>query len=165
MSIDNPTITKVGDGYRMVYEEIYRTDIDDLWHAVTTRERLARWMEDYQGDLRLGGTWSAGGSGDSPWVRGTVTACDAPRSFTTTWHAVNEQPTELTVRLEPVEGGTRLVLEHDGVQSLGYGAGWQTYLEQLVRVIDDAEVDLGGEDAWQARFEQLDPVIRERFAE
>lgn len=165
MSLDNPTIERVGDRFRMVYDEVYPTDIDDLWAAVTTPERLARWMEQYHGDLRLGGSWSAGGSGAEPWVQGTVTACDAPRGFTTTWHALEEEPTELVVRLEPAEGGTRLVLEHDGVQSLGYGAGWQTYLEQLARVLEDPEADLGGEGAWQARFTELDSTYRERFVD
>lgn len=160
----NPIIEKHDDRYRLVYDEVYATDIDDLWDAVTTRERLARWMADYTGDLRLGGTWEVADSGgEAAWGRGTITACDAPHSFTTTWHATGEDPTELVVRLKPVDGGTRLVLEHSGVQSIFYGAGWETYLERLGRLVADADADLGGEDAWQARFDALKPAYQARF--
>jgi len=69
MSLHNPTIEKHGDTFRMVYDEVYRTDIDDLWQAVTTPERLARWMADYTGDLRLGGIWHVASDGES-WGRG-----------------------------------------------------------------------------------------------
>lgn len=158
----NATIEKHGESYRLVYDEIYPTDVDDLWQAVTDRDRLARWMADYSGDLRLGGTWEVASDDDGPWARGTVTACDAPRSFTTTWHATGEEPTELVVRLEPADGGTRLVLAHDGIRSIFYGAGWQTYLERLADAIVGREV--GGEDAWQVRFAELKPSWSERFA-
>ncbi|GAA3923464.1 SRPBCC family protein [Microbacterium invictum] len=160
----NPLIEKHDDRYRLVYDEVYATGIDDLWDAVTTRDRLARWMADYTGDLRLGGTWEVASSdGEGTWGRGTITACDAPRSFTTTWHATGEEPTELVVRLEPVDGGTRLLLEHTGIQSIFYGAGWQAYLEQLTRHVADADAELGGEDAWQARFAELKPQYDARF--
>lgn len=157
----NPTIEKLDDRYRLVYDELYPTDIDDLWDAVTSRERLARWMAEYSGDLRLGGTWEVASDDDGVWGRGTISACDPPRSFTTTWHATGEEPTELVVRLEPADGGTRLVLEHTGIQSIFYGAGWQTYLERLALVLAGREP--GGEDAWQARFAELKPEYQTRF--
>ena len=37
-------------------EDVYDTDIDDLWQACTTPERLARWIAEVSGDLRVGGT-------------------------------------------------------------------------------------------------------------
>jgi len=159
----NPIIERTGDRYRLVYDETYATDLDDLWQAVTDQARLARWMALYSGDLRLGGTWQVASDDDpgTPWATGTVTACDPPHSFTTTWHATGEEPTDLVVRLEPVDSGTRLVLAHTGIQSIFYGAGWQTYLERLTDDLAGREV--GGEDAWQARFAALKPVYDERF--
>jgi len=157
----NPEIQRTGDRYRLVYDEVYATDIDDLWQAITDRDRLARWMADYDGELRLGGTWQVASEDDVPWATGTVTACDPPRSFTTTWHATGEDPTELVVSLESVPGGTRLLLEHTGIQSIFYGAGWQTYLERLGDDLAGREV--GGEDAWQARFAELKSTYDERF--
>lgn len=160
MSITRPVIEKHPDGYRLVYEDVYATDIADLWQAVTSRERLARWMTDYTGDLRLGGTWAVAADGDEPsWATGTITACDAPRSFTTTWHAIEEEPTELTVTLDEVDGGTRMRLVHTGIRSIFYGAGWQTYLERLA-------ADVAGEQVaqdWDARFAELSPEYEARF--
>ena len=36
-------------------EDRFGTDIDDLWSALTDPRRLARWMGEVEGDLRLGG--------------------------------------------------------------------------------------------------------------
>ena len=40
-------------------EDRYDTDIDDLWSALTDPRRLARWLGDIDGDLRLGGEFRA----------------------------------------------------------------------------------------------------------
>jgi len=164
MTIAAPLIEKHGDGYRLVYDAVYATDVDDLWAAVTERDRLARRMGDYSGDLRLGGQWQvADADGHGAWGHGTVTACDPRRTFTTLWQADGEEPTELVVRLEPVAGGTRLVLEHTGVRPISYGAGWQTYLEaldgHLARPAGSRD-----EDAWQQRYRSLSPEYEARFA-
>jgi uncharacterized protein YndB with AHSA1/START domain len=37
-------------------EELYDTDISDLWEACTSPERLARWLAEVSGDLKVGGT-------------------------------------------------------------------------------------------------------------
>ena len=37
----------------------YDTDIDDLWSALTDAQRLARWIAEVEGDLRLGGDFRA----------------------------------------------------------------------------------------------------------
>src|SRR6266436_3880055 len=40
-------------------EDRFDTDIDDLWSALTDPRRLARWLGDVEGDLRLGGEFRA----------------------------------------------------------------------------------------------------------
>jgi uncharacterized protein YndB with AHSA1/START domain len=40
-------------------EDRYETGIDDLWSALTDPIRLARWIADVEGDLRLGGEFHA----------------------------------------------------------------------------------------------------------
>lgn len=164
MTLDAPRITREGDRYHLEYTETYATDIDDLWSAATTPERLSRWMATYRGDLREGGAWEVLGSEGDVWCRGVVTSCTPPRGFTTTWHAVGEDPTELTVALAPDGDGTRLTLSHHGIQSIFYGAGWQTYLEDLARGLAMPDVVLVDDAAWDARFAQLRPVYDERFA-
>ena len=40
-------------------EDRFDTDIGDLWSALTEPRRLARWIGDVEGDLRLGGEFRA----------------------------------------------------------------------------------------------------------
>ena len=40
-------------------EDRFDTDIDDLWSALTDPGRLARWLGEVEGDLRLGGEFRA----------------------------------------------------------------------------------------------------------
>lgn len=163
MTLQDPRIERHGEGFRLVYDDVYATDIDDLWDAITDPARLARWMAVYTGELALAGEWRVANPGEEPWGRGVVTACDPPRAFTTTWQAEDEPETILDVRLEPAPGGTRLVLTHDGVRSVLYGAGWQVHLEQLAQHAADPGADPWGEDAWQSRFDALRGPYDERF--
>ena len=58
-------------------EDVYDTDIDDLWEACTTPERLARWIATVSGDLRVGGTIHAVFT--STWTGpGRIEVCEAP---------------------------------------------------------------------------------------
>ncbi|MGY4295983.1 uncharacterized protein YndB with AHSA1/START domain [Bradyrhizobium sp. i1.4.4] len=34
---------------------LYETSVDDLWDAVTSRQRIPRWFLPVEGDLQLGG--------------------------------------------------------------------------------------------------------------
>ena len=51
---------RTADGKGVVrMEDRFDTDIDDLWSALTERSRLARWLGEFEGDLRLGGEFRA----------------------------------------------------------------------------------------------------------
>ena len=80
-------------------------------------------MAPYTGDLKLGGTWPVLSDDGALFCEGTVTKCEPPHRFVTTWHAVEEQPTVLAVTVDAVAEGARLALHHEGVQSIDYGAG------------------------------------------
>ena len=69
----------VADGKGIVrMQDRYDTDIDDLWTALTDPNRLARWIADVEGDLRLGGEFRARFT--SGWEgTGRVQACEPPR--------------------------------------------------------------------------------------
>src|ERR1700678_1004929 len=61
-------------------QDRYDTDIDDLWAAITDPARLARWLGEVEGDLRLGGEFRAHFSLASGWEGiGRVEACEPPR--------------------------------------------------------------------------------------
>src|ERR1700760_529181 len=51
---------RTGDGRGVVrMEDRFDTDIGDLWSALTDPGRLARWLGECEGDLRLGGEFRA----------------------------------------------------------------------------------------------------------
>ena len=59
-------------------EDRYRTDINDLWSALTDPHRLARWIADVHGALYVGGEFHARFTSgwDGP---GRVDVCEPPR--------------------------------------------------------------------------------------
>jgi uncharacterized protein YndB with AHSA1/START domain len=55
-------------------EDRYDTDIEDLWSALTDPHRLAQWLGEVEGELRLGGEFRArflpaGGKAPGAWKR------------------------------------------------------------------------------------------------
>jgi uncharacterized protein YndB with AHSA1/START domain len=98
---------EAGQARVQTISQVYATDVDDLWEAVTTPERIARWFLPVSGELVEGGKYSLEGN-----ASGTVTKCDRPRFFAATWE-FNGQVSWIEVRLtaEP-EGGSRFELEH-----------------------------------------------------
>src|ERR1700744_3525157 len=61
-------------------QDRFDTNIDDLWSSITDPARLARWLGEIEGALRLGGEFRAHFSLASGW-EGTcrVEACEPPR--------------------------------------------------------------------------------------
>ena len=59
----------------------YSTDIDDLWSALTDPQRLARWYGKVEGDLTVGGEFTAIVAASGWNGRGRVDVCDPPRKL------------------------------------------------------------------------------------
>ena len=53
---------------------LYDTDVDDLWEALTSAERIPRWFLPVEGELKLGGRYQLKGN-----AGGTITACTPPQ--------------------------------------------------------------------------------------
>ena len=65
------------DGRSVVrMEDRFATDIDDLWSALTEPRRLARWLGEVAGDLRLGGEFRARFLASGWEGTGRVEACE-----------------------------------------------------------------------------------------
>src|SRR5438552_18671398 len=60
-------------------EDRFATDIDDLWSALTDPRRMARWIGEVEGDLRLGGGFRAHFFTSGWEGTGRVEACEPPR--------------------------------------------------------------------------------------
>lgn len=160
------------DGHASVtFRREYPTDPADLWDAVTTPGRLARWLGPVYGDLVPGGRYELRMGADDPGsdqnATGVVRSCDPPRSFAVEWCFPGERPSEVEVRVEPTpvgdEGGHAvLVLVHtrlEDAQAVGYGAGWHTSLDRLADHVAGVAIR-----DWDARFTELLPVYRDAAA-
>jgi len=141
----------------------YETDVDDLWSALTDPQRLARWYGNVEGDLRVGGEFTAFVNGSEWDGRGRVDECEPPRRFRVSkWE--DEGAVEV-VTAELVSHGDHTMLEVEvrglAVDKLwAYGAGWQALAEDLA-------AHLGGQSCadWGARWEELAPSYREMTVE
>ena len=150
-------------------EDLYDTDIDDLWAACTTPERLARWIATVSGDLRVGGvvdvvfasTWSG---------RARIDVCEAPHHLLVTSEPGTDEESQTEVWLVQEGQRTRLVVEERGLPLDAlhfYGAGWQAHLEDLASSLDsDGPVHPNGwspevaAPGWKARWEELTPAYQ-----
>jgi uncharacterized protein YndB with AHSA1/START domain len=146
------------DGRAIIHvEDVYPTDIDDLWSAISQPARLGRWLAKVEGDTSIGGSFTA--SFTSGWEGpGRVDICDAPHRLVITTFG-NPDETVMEATLTPEGDGTRLVIEERGIlleDALYHGAGWQAHIEDLA-------LYLAGKDTsdWEARWKELVPVYRE----
>jgi uncharacterized protein YndB with AHSA1/START domain len=139
-------------------EDLYDTDIDDMWSALTDPRRLAQWVADVQGDFRLGGQIHARFTSgwDGP---GRIDICQAPHRLTVTLSPGTPDETVIEATLATEHDKTRLVIEERGisVDELPYhGAGWQAHVEDLA-------AHLHGRQAgdWRTRWIALTPIYQD----
>lgn len=143
-------------------EDRFQTDVDDMWSAITEPERLARWIAQVDGDLRLGGVFRA--SFTSGWEgQGRVDLCEPPRRLLLTMSPDSDEQTVIEVELVPDGAMTGLVVEERGLplgEAAVHGAGWQAHVEDLA-------AHLAGRPRgdWRTRWNELTPVYREQERE
>ena len=115
-------------------EDRFDTDIDDLWSAVTDPRRLARWLGDVEGDLRLGGEFSARFFASGWEGTGRVEACEPPRLLRLLTRQPDQPEQIIEVTLTAEGDQTILAWEERGMpidHVAGYGAGIQVHVEDL----------------------------------
>jgi uncharacterized protein YndB with AHSA1/START domain len=150
-------------------EDVYDTDIDDLWQACTTPQRLARWIAQVSGDLRLGGTVHVVFT--STWTGpATIDICDAPQHLLLTTAPGTDDETQIEAWLTADGSRTRLVVEQRGLPVDGlhfHAAGWQVHLEDLRRSLvtnDSAHADGWSQHraaaSWRERWTELTPAYQ-----
>lgn len=139
----------------VVLEHTYDTTPEDLWDAITSRERIERWCLPVTGELKLGGRYQLEGNAE-----GTITRCDRPQSLELTWE-FGGYTSWVTAEVNAQEGSARLTLEHiaphvesgaEYYETYGPGAGgvgWDLWLRALALHLDSPEQALDN-DAMQA---------------
>lgn len=130
-----------------------------VFHALVASSEVLRWWgsdEVYRTtkwtfDDRVGGHWRAdgvGADGVAFHVEGDVLELDPPRRLVQTWRPSWDEgeATTLTYRLEPIEGGTKLTLRHDGFGTReaacrDHALGWELVLGWLIAHVAPAPAD------------------------
>lgn len=137
-------------------EELYDTHIDDLWEACTDPGRLARWIAEVSGDLRVGGLIQA--TFTSSWTGpARIEVCEAPRHLLLTTEPGTQDEAQIEAWLSDEGARTRLVVEERGLPLYHlpfHGAGWQAHLEDLARSLN------GEPSAWRERWTELTPAYQ-----
>lgn len=138
-----------GEAYTVEVRRRYDAEVDDVWDALTSPERLQRWLRPVSGELRVGGKFELD-SGE----RGEILLCEAPRLLKVSWLYGPEADawpgtSEVEVRLVPGPAGdTEFELVHAAVVGeplfpiYGPGAGgvgWDLALLALARLLADSE--------------------------
>jgi uncharacterized protein YndB with AHSA1/START domain len=149
-------------------ESRVETGIDDVWAALTDRGRLAEWLGEVEGDLRLGGELRAQYFASGWEGRGRIEACDPPRRLLVLIRDADEPEAAydpanaLEVTLTGEGAVTEIVWEERGMPVdllAAYGAGIQVQVEDLVSYLAGGErCDAG------ARFGELHPAYQELAA-
>ncbi|MDH7794203.1 MULTISPECIES: SRPBCC family protein [unclassified Beijerinckia] len=136
----------------------YDTDVEDLWDAITTAERIPRWFLPVTGDLRLGGRYQLVGN-----AGGSIAECEAPKRLALTWEHggtvswVNVDLAALSdgrasLRLEHIAEATGDFWDKYGPGAVG--VGWDLALSALTKhLASKAAVDSAAAHAWMASAE------------
>jgi len=111
-------------------EDRFHTGIDDVWSSLTDPGRLARWIGEVEGDLRLGGEYRFRFFASGSEGTGRVEACEPPRRLLLLIKDEGQPDEEVIEATLAADGDqTILVLEERGMPLdllAAYGAGVQS---------------------------------------
>jgi uncharacterized protein YndB with AHSA1/START domain len=149
-------------------EDRLQAAIEDVWSALTDRDRLAEWLGEFEGELRLGGEYRARYLASGWEGFGRIEAFEAPRHLLALVKDADESDRAFDhdhafeVTLTADGDGTRIVWEERGmpVELLApYGAGIQVHVEDLASYLAG-----GGRCDASARFAELLSAYRDLAA-
>jgi uncharacterized protein YndB with AHSA1/START domain len=148
-------------------EDRFDTDVDDVWSALTDPRRLARWIGEVEGDLRLGGEFRFRFFASGSEGTGRVDACEPSRRLLLTMRDADPQPGQpdqdvIEVTLAAHGDQTILVAEERGMPPdllAAYGTGVQIHVEDLAAHLAGRE---HGDS--EARWNELMPAYRDLAA-
>ena len=156
---DFGTVRRDGGSAAVRFERVYAAAPEELWTAWTEPDRIARWL-----GATLTGPLSIGAAVRLVWGEDPASQVDLlveelapPERLVWRWTIFGEPPTVLRVELSPVEGGTRLVLDHSRLPSgqvAGLSAGWHEFLDGLGSGV------AAGADRWR----ELLPAYQEKVS-
>lgn len=148
----NPSGARVAA--ELTISEDFETDAADLWDAVTTGERIARWFAPVHGDLKVGGSYQVEGN-----AGGVIESCDPPHQYTATW-VMGEGMSRITVTVAELgDGRSRFTLAHSAEVEQAFwdmygpgavGVGWDLGVLGLALHLTTGEDRPADEADWVA---------------
>lgn len=152
---------EAGEARTLLMRRTYDADVADVWDAVTSPERLARWFLPVSGELEVGGRYQLEGN-----AGGEILECERPTRLRVSW-LMEPGFSEVELRLGTTgEGQTVFELEHVAVvpddfwTQFGPGAGgvgWDLGLVGLDWHLHGKEF---GGDAWESTPEGREAATR-----
>jgi uncharacterized protein YndB with AHSA1/START domain len=144
-------------------QDRFDTDIDDLWSALTDPRRLARWMGEFEGDLRLGGEFRARFFASGWEGTGRVETCEPPQHLLVTTTQPGQQGEHVIEVTLAADGEQTIAAWEERGMPLehlaAYGAGIQVHVEDLAAYVTGRERC----DA-DARWNELMPAYQDLAA-
>ncbi len=145
---DVQAVSDVANGLVLLSVEIGAAP-DRVFKALTASEDVLRWWSApggyratlWESDTRVGGKWRTAGvmpDGKTHQVHGEYTVVEPPHKLALSWSPSWDEPytTQVTYTLEPIDGGTRVTLRHEGFADRAavcrnHTAGWSRILALL----------------------------------
>lgn len=146
-------VADVGAGMLLASVEI-KAPLERTFRAISSPE-IAKWwgapdlyrVTEWTGELKVGGQWRSTGvdrDGKPFEVGGEFLEIEPPRKVVHTWKPkwIDGPPTTVTYMLDPIDGGTRVTIKHEGFGAASdacrsHTEGWErvftwlaTWLEQ-----------------------------------
>jgi uncharacterized protein (TIGR03086 family) len=136
---------------------------DEAFALVTEPERLRRWKAvSATVDLRAGGAYRFTVT-PGHIVSGTYRVVEPGRRVVFGWgwdgdESLPPDASTVTVTIEPIETGSRVTIEHAGLdaqQAAAHAAGWTHFVDRLERLATTGDA---GPDEWAAVPDPMDPL-------
>lgn len=143
----------------LVVRRVIRASASRVFDAWTQPEQLRRWWGPRpvtccgaEMDVRVGGAYRIGNQlpdGNVLWISGTFEVVEPPRRLVYSWQvergtAPPSECSRVTVRFEPRDGGTEVIVVHEAIDTEATRAdhenGWQGCLENLEALFAPAEL-------------------------
>jgi uncharacterized protein YndB with AHSA1/START domain len=130
------------------FDEFYPHPPEAVWRALTDPAALSSWLMPNDFQPQVGRRFSFKSEASPPNTGGTieceVLALEPPSRMVWSWHGTDQvAPTRVEFRLEPVAGGTRLILTHTGERDpetvARVTAGWPKQLGRLRATLNELQ--------------------------
>ena len=134
----------------IVKEHIFDHSIDQVWNAITKEEEISTWFikADFKPEKGYRYTFEASGEEGCSQITGEIKEAD-PYTLIYTWMVQNtDVVTTVRWHLEPLEGKTKLYLEHSGISKYkgdtavqmfnSFNGGWDNCVVELAKFLNEA---------------------------